>query len=250
MVPSAESSKAGRGAPASFSPLLALLFPSRCGVCEAPRVDLGGGGVCRACWASLPVLDAAAACPRCALPAGGGFPCASCRVTPPAVARTAAFGLYAGGLRTLHHAFKFASWDLLASPLGVRLASLARATGVAEEADALVPVPSTRRRNRERGYDPAVLLADETGRRLGTPRRALLSRTRETPPQSSLSAPARRANVEGVFVASPRARGRVLVLVDDVVTTGATLFAAARALRAAGALEVRALVLARTPDPA
>jgi predicted amidophosphoribosyltransferase len=82
------------------------------------------------------------------------------------------------------------------------------------------------------------------------PRRPLLSRTRETPPQSSLSAPGRRANVEGAFAASAGARGRVLVLVDDVVTTGATLFAAARALRAAGALEVRGLVLARTPEPA
>lgn len=250
IVPSANPSTAGTGPRSFFSPFLALLVPSRCGVCAVPRVDLGGGGVCRACWASLPVLDAASTCPLCALPAGGGLPCASCRLAPPAVARTAAFGLYAGGLRSLHHTFKFAGWDLLAAPLGARLAALARTTGLAEEADALVPVPSTRRRNRERGYDPAVLLADEAGRRLDTPRRALLSRTRETPPQSSLSAAGRRANVEGAFAASRGARGGVLVLVDDVVTTGATLFAAASALRAEGAREVRALVLARTPEPA
>jgi ComF family protein len=247
-VPNAEISTAGSPAVAFFDPFLALLVPSRCAVCETPRVDLGGGGVCRACWASLPVLDAASACPRCALPSGG-FSCEGCRLVPPAVARTVAFGLYAGGLRTLHHAFKFAGWDLLAAPLGVRLAALARATAVTEGTDALVPVPSTRRRNRERGYDPAMLLADETARFLRTPRRTLLSRTRESPPQSSLPAPNRRANLEGAFAASPRAHGRVLVLVDDVVTTGATLFAAARALRAAGALEVRALVLARTPEP-
>jgi ComF family protein len=166
------------------------------------------------------------------------------------VTRTAAFGLYAGGLRTLHHAFKFGGWDLLAAPLGERLAALARSTAITSGADALVPVPSTRRRNRERGYDPAVLLADETGRLLGAPRRALLSRTRETPPQSTLPAALRRGNVEGAFASSPRARGRVLILVDDVVTTGATLFAAARALREAGARDVRALVLARTPEPA
>ena len=132
------------GAPCVLRTVFELLAPSLCGVCEAPRVDLGGGGVCRACWASLPVLDAASACPRCALP-GNGSPCASCRLTPPTVTRTAAFGLYAGGLRTLHHAFKFAGWDLLAAPLGERLAALALRTGIMDGAHALVSVPSTAR---------------------------------------------------------------------------------------------------------
>ncbi|MFI5119339.1 MAG: ComF family protein [Thermoanaerobaculia bacterium] len=164
--------------------------------------------------------------------------------------RAVALGLYAGGLRTLHHAFKFAGWDLLAAPLGARLAALALATGITHGAHALVSVPSTARRNRERGYDPAMLLADETSRHLDAPHRVLLSRARESPPQSSLPASGRRANVKGAFAASSRARGRTLVLVDDVVTTGATLFSAADALCAAGAAEVRALVLARTPENA
>jgi len=248
-VPGAGTARRGAGGPALFAPFFELLAPSNCCVCDTPRVDLGGGGVCRACWASLPVLDANAACPRCALP-GRGSPCASCRLTPPKVSSTAAFGLYAGGLRTLHHAFKFAGWDLLAAPLGRRLAAVALAAGIADGAHALVSVPSTGRRNRERGYDPAMLLADETSRHVDVPRQALLRRTRDTPPQSSLPAPLRRSNVKGAFSASLRARGRVLVLVDDVVTTGATLFEAADALCAAGAAEVRALVLARTPEGA
>jgi predicted amidophosphoribosyltransferase len=95
-----------------------------------------------------------------------------------------------------------------------------------------------------------MLLADEASRHLDPPHRAFLSRRRDTPPQSSLPASGRHANVKGAFGASSRAHGRVLVLVDDVVTTGATLFAAADALCAAGAAEVRALVLARTPESA
>lgn len=248
-VPGAETATQKAERPAFFTPLLDLLAPSRCGVCDAARVDLGGGGVCRACWASLPLLDTAAACPCCALP-GSGALCASCRLSPPSVTRTAAFGLYAGGLRTLHHAFKFAGWDLLAAPLGERLAALALRRGITDGAHALVSVPSTARRNRERGYDPAVLLADETSRHLDTPHRAFLFRRRDAPPQSSLPASGRHANVKGAFGASSRAHGRVLVLVDDVATTGATLFSAADALCAAGAAEVRALVLARTPESA
>ena len=91
------------------------------------------------------------------------------------------------------------------------------------------------------------LIAAARGLRL--PARSLLSRTRDTHPQSDLPAAARRANVEGAFAATESARGRVVVLVDDVSTTGATLFSAARALAFAGAAEIRVLVLARTPEP-
>ncbi|MBK9089030.1 MAG: ComF family protein [Holophagales bacterium] len=113
---------------------------------------------------------------------------------------------------------------------------------------AVVPVPSTTRRNRDRGYDPGGLLAEEVARQLGRPLRALLSRVREAPPQSALPAAERRRNVHGAFRSSPSARGAHLLLVDDVMTTGATAFEAARTLRAAGAAHVDLLVLARTPE--
>ncbi len=160
-----------------------------------------------------------------------------------------AFGLYEGGLRALHHAYKFRGWDLLADPCGARLADAARSASLDAGADALVPLPSTRGRNRARGYDPAALLAESAGRKLARPVRSWLLRTRETTPQSELPAARRRANVDGAFAASAAVKGRVLVLVDDVATTGATLFSAARALADAGAAEVRGLVLARTPEP-
>jgi ComF family protein len=246
-VPGSEPLRPLPGAPAIAS-LLALLVPSRCAVCDEPRKETGGGGVCPACWVSLPRLAAGAACPLCALP-GDGSPCAACRREPPPLARTLAFGLYAGGLKTLLHAFKFHGWDLLAAPCGTQLAVAAEGAGLAAGVDALVPVPSTRGRNRARGYDPAALLAESAARCLDLPARSLLTRTRETAPQSELPAARRRANVDGAFAASESACGRVIVLVDDVATTGATLFSAARALARAGAAEIRGLVLARTPEP-
>jgi ComF family protein len=246
-VPGPEPQRPLPGAPAIAS-LLALLVPSRCAVCDEPRKEIGGGGVCPSCWASLPRLAASAACPLCALP-GDGSRCAACRHEPPPVARTLAFGLYAGGLKTLLQAYKFRGWDLLAAPCGALLAATAAGAGLAKGADALVPVPSTRRRNRARGYDPAALLAESAARCLGIPVCGFLARRRETPPQSELPAAHRRANVDGAFAASADARDRVVVLVDDVATTGATLFSAARALAEAGAAEIRGLVLARTPEP-
>lgn len=168
--------------------------------------------------------------------------------TPP-IARALAFGLYAGTLARIVQAFKFRGFDILAPPASARMAALAREQGLAEQADALVPVPSTSRRNRQRGYDPAGLLAEETGRRLKLPVLPALRRTRETAPQSALPAAERLRNVAGAFAASARARGRSLLLVDDVATTGATAFEAARALESAGAARVGLLLLARTPEP-
>ncbi|HQR47417.1 MAG TPA: phosphoribosyltransferase family protein, partial [Thermoanaerobaculia bacterium] len=129
----------------------------------------------------------------------------------------------------------------------VRLAAAVRGEGL-DGLDAVVPIPSPRRRNRERGYDPAALLGEELARRLDLPLLPALSRVKETPPQSRLTAAERRANVAGAFRARASAAGRSLLVVDDVLTTGATAFAAAEALRAAGARRVALAVLARTPE--
>jgi ComF family protein len=150
--------------------------------------------------------------------------------------------------RRLVHALKFRGHDILAARAGSLMSSSARACGLDRGLDAVVPVPSTARRNRDRGYDPAALLAEEVARRLGVPLRPLLTRTREAPPRSSVPAAERHRNVRGAFAASPRARGLGLLLVDDVMTTGATAFEAARSLRSAGAPAVDLLVLARTPE--
>jgi ComF family protein len=110
----------------------------------------------------------------------------------------------------------------------------------------LVPVPLSRDRERERGFNQAALLAERLARGLGAPFRVRwLARTRATAPQTELDAAARRANVRGAFVASTAAAGADVVLVDDVLTTGATASECARALRAAGARAVGVLTVAR-----
>jgi ComF family protein len=224
-----------------------MLVPSRCAGCGSPRLDIGGGGFCAACWQGFPRFEPDATCPRCSLPTGGAT-CRLCLAVPPPVARTVAFGPYEGGLRRLVHALKFEGHDIVAAPAASRLAGTVRRAGIGT-VDAVVPVPSTRRRNRERGYDPAALIAGELARRLSLPLVPALRRVVETPPQSSLTAAGRRANVAGAFRGRPSAAGRSLLLVDDVLTTGATAFAAAEALADAGALRISVAVVARTPEP-
>jgi ComF family protein len=131
---------------------------------------------------------------------------------------------------------------------GVAIAWALRAARALEGAPAaIVPVPLHARRLRERGFSPPVVLARAVARELGAPfAPTLLERIRDTPSQTALSRAARRRNVAGAFVARGRAPAHVW-LVDDVVTTGATLVAVARVLRRAGAREVRALAAAHRP---
>ena len=227
--------------------LLHWIVPSTCAGCGAERTEVGGAGACRRCWDAIPELDPASACPRCALPTAGDA-CRDCGSAPPPISRAAAFGEYDGTLRSLIRAYKFHGFDLLSAPFSQRLARLAGSSGLAEGDPDVVGVPSTGRRNRQRGFDPGVLLARETARRLGLRTVPALRRVRSSPPQSRLSRPDRAANMADAFVATSAA-GRPILLVDDIVTTGATAFAAARALHRAGASRVHLLVLARTLAP-
>ena len=115
----------------------------------------------------------------------------------------------------------------------------------------MIPVPLARERERERGFNQALLLARRIASRLELPTRPRwLARVRATRPQSDLSAAERRANVRGAFRASRRVAGRHVVVVDDILTTGATLGECARALREAGAWRVGVVTVARVPQVA
>jgi ComF family protein len=192
-----------------------------------------------------------AICRRCGIPRPPSLTtCATCVVHPPAFDVARAVGLYLAEGTQLNplaravRALKFRGHRAVARTLGE---AMARVLPPGPH-DLVIPVPLHVSRLRERGYNQAVLLgralARVTGLRLVPDG---LARRRPTPPQADLDATARRLNVRSAFVASPRLAGAVVVLVDDVLTTGATADACARALRAAGARRVSVLTVGRTP---
>jgi ComF family protein len=168
--------------------------------------------------------------------------CARCRRTRPRITRCRAIGAYDGPLRSIVHALKYEGRRSLAAPLAARMRE--RGADVLAGADAVVPVPLHHSRRRERGFNQAADLA----RHLKLPVLLALRRVRPTVAQVTLPAGRRHANVRRAFAATRAARlveGKVVVLVDDVSTTGATLEACARAMQEAGVGEVRALTAAR-----
>ena len=155
---------------------------------------------------------------------------------------------FSGRVRAALHAIKYGGEQRLAEPLGAAVARRWARVGVG--ADLVTHVPVHAARARTRGYDQAELIARVAAQRLGLPYAPLLTRERATTAQFDLDRPDRAANVAGAFAARPAGRtsplaGRWVLLVDDVVTTGATLAACADALERAGALGASAITVAR-----
>ena len=225
-----------------LSSVAELLFPSRCLGCGQRGVLL-----CAGCAPSVPWL-AAATCPRCARDSLDGRLCRSCqggRLRELASVRAAC--QYEGAIRTAIHNLKYRHARFLASFLARVLAETVARRPL--EADLVIPVPLAPRRHRERGYNQSELIAAELAQvsRLPAPSVGLLEKPRDTRPQVGLSAPKRRRNLWGAFVClRPEAvAGRRCLLVDDVMTTGATLESCAEPLHRAGAARVMGLVVAR-----
>jgi ComF family protein len=232
---------------------LDLLFPAHCPACAAPLGEDRRDPLCGSCWAAIerigppqcatcgrpvPALDGAVGSP-----AGGT--CPGCVAQPPAFDYARAAGVYAGPLRESLHALKFGGKRAVARPLGDLLLAQC-ASALEADVTVLVPVPLGRERQRERGFNQAELLAGRVAPCLGVRVAGRwLRRRHETRPQSDLNAAERRANVRHAFVASPAVAGHHVVIVDDVLTTGATAGECARALRAAGARRIGVLTVAR-----
>jgi predicted amidophosphoribosyltransferase len=217
--------------------VLALVAPPACAACGAP-LDGAGEGLCPACRRAMPWLGEPR-CPRCALPA----PCAPCPARGAAFAGAWAPLAHAGPARAIVNALKFggslALADLMAAPIA------AGAPPWLAEGGPLVPVPAHPERMRRRGFDQSHLLARALAGRSGLRVEACLRRA--GPAVRQLGASRRRRVASGrIEVAAHGPVPELATLVDDVHTTGATLDACARALRAGGAREVRAVTYSRT----
>ncbi|MFZ0815010.1 MAG: ComF family protein [Candidatus Sulfotelmatobacter sp.] len=242
--------------------LFAVLFPSDCRICGKALVKISrlpvcqecldsmrplGGGLCAICGERLfssYALSALESEPRCGL----------CRRIEPSFARAVAYGSYEGGLRELIHLLKYGGVRPAANVLGRMLAeAIAGLELDASDSIAVIPVPLYRARLRDREFNQAEIIARAAIKFIPASSKlrlcpGILKRKRETASQTGLTRHQRRENVRGAFaVAQPEIiKGRPVLVVDDVYTTGATVSECARVLRRAGATKVWVATVART----
>jgi len=244
---------------------LDVAAPPACLACSAelaprpglPDLGLPGLGLCGRCLQLVgrPWPDP---CPRCAGPLGPGAPvssCTHCARWPPRFSAAVAAGPYAGFLGELVRRAKYGRDPLLVTPLARLLRDAVITWPGREGVDAVVPVPATRQRRRERGFHAADVLASAVARALALPcRDRWLRRVGEPAPQAALPRTERRAAARGTvevargalrLLPPPAVAGLTVLVVDDVLTTGSTADACATALLAAGARDVRVAVATR-----
>jgi ComF family protein len=220
--------------PTAVERVLDLVFPPLCVGCR--RI---GRWICDRCWQKMPWLfsHACSGCRRRWM----DRMCFACAGQSTALDALIAVTDFSDIGREAIHALKFNGRHAIAGPLGRMMAHVV--AGI--EVDAVCPVPLHPKRRRERGYDQAALLARSVARTLDRPYRPdALRRIRPTAQQALLDRVARQANVEGAFRAKDDVREQTILLIDDVSTTGATILAAARALRESGCAGVNGLVFA------
>jgi ComF family protein len=233
----------------AWQPLADLLYPPRCLVCHRPP-RLSRDRFCDECRPAL-FQDASLACPRCAMTVGPfgvqGGRCPACRHQPLGFEAALRLGVYDDQLGEAVRLIKHAVHEGLAEELGEQWAEARRQAFDTLGPDAVVPVPLHWRKRLQRGYNQSAALAFGLARRLGKPYRPRwLKRIRATEEQKAqASLAARRENVKDAFSARPDAAGQHVLLVDDVMTTGATASEAAGALLKAGSSRVTVAVLAR-----
>ena len=230
--------------------LFNLIFPDDCRLCGQRLRELSRIPVCTACLAAPKLLVADCYCANCHASFLNNRPldddqlCGLCRRGLTGFDAAYSFGGYDGPLRELIHLFKYGRVKPLARPLSKLLACCLPRE---QRFDLIVPLPLHWWRRWQRGFNQSSLLAEALSQRLRLPWVDAVQRTRQTAAQTGLTRRQRRDNVSGAFAVKqkPRVEGRHVLLIDDVLTTGATASACALALKRGGAKRVTALTLAR-----
>lgn len=222
--------------------LLNLVYPSKCPVCNGPSDGFRTSPICVSCFSGIGRYRGPA-CSVCFEPLASehASTCGECLSKAPPFSRIMSYGLHEGALKQAVNLLKFHSAKGLARELGALVASME-----IPPADFMVPVPLSARGLRERGFNQTLLIARAVSGKTGVSvRTGLLAKTKDTPPQVGLQAKARLKNVRGVFATSARLRGEKVLLLDDVVTTTATVRECSKALLKAGAGDVTVLSVSR-----
>jgi ComF family protein len=233
-------SKQGHELSNLFTSILNYITPSQCLLCAASCK----AAFCPACQASFTRWEALDSCPCCALPKTQGQRCGSCLRAQPAFDQSYAAFIYTEPISSLIQAAKFAQqWSILPPLSQLFLEQL----HITAQPDLLIPLPLHTTRLRERGFNQALEIARPIAKQLKINLEiGRLTRQKNTEHQARLSANARWQNMRGAFDYQGDLSGARVALIDDVMTSGASLNAAAKALKAAGAIEVQAWVIART----
>ncbi len=217
-----------------------ILLPQDCLLCQGASGELL---LCQACMRELP--SAASACPRCAAPGAGDAECGACLADPPHCDASRAAFVYAYPVDALVQALKYGGQLPLA---GLFANELHRHIDDASSVDLIMPLPLHPRRLAERGFNQAAEIARVLSRLCGiTMNTQLARRVRNTAPQTALPWRERATNMRGAFACDAGVAGLRIAVVDDVMTTGATLDEFARTLKKSGAARVENWVVARTP---
>ncbi len=224
------------------SKLLHLLYPSYCPICKNPSDLFCYSPICSPCWAKIERYTGPS-CKICAIP----FPsehatiCGHCMKKKPLYSRGITYGIYKGVLAEAIHQFKFYGLKRLARPLGSLLLDIDL-----PKTDGIVSVPLSIKGLKTRGFNQSLLLARIIAKEIKVPLLMdVLFKNKETPPQIGLSSKERLSNLKGSFEVRENIEGLRLMLVDDVITTGATVTECSKELLRAGAKEVTVIALAR-----
>jgi ComF family protein len=230
-----------------FQPILDFIFPPRCFGCDK---DIDAGMVCNKCYTQV-TTTALGVCPICGLPTSTyeicHHPLLQSGLKPNILTRIRALGKYIPPYRGLVHNFKYQNKKKLAQVLGLGLANVINSDPILSRADYIVPIPLHPARLRERGYNQALLLAREASASSGIILKDCLRRSKYTTSQTQLDYTERMKNISDAFQLKSKLdfilKDRRVILVDDVITTGATLTEAAKTLFHNGVSEVYGVVV-------